>query len=157
MFHSAIYQIFFVYSPNISLNIYAHGNISFSDIIFDWIPNICIKMTKTHLSTWFVQTITGCWLASCPSLTWSTTCTHKKSPDRFCILTNNIQDRSCSDCVTVKEDRKKRFSVPEDGLIELFICEEILTPYWYITNKRKKNCKNKQNSVTIKARATFRT
>lgn len=55
-----------------------------------------------------MHTITGCWFASCPSRTWSTTWTHKKSPCCFCIRTNKIHDRSCSDCVTgIKEETNK--------------------------------------------------
>lgn len=55
---------------------------------------------NTHLSTWFVQTITGCWLLSWLSRTCSTTCAQTNVPDRRCICTNRIHDRSCSDWVT---------------------------------------------------------
>lgn len=65
---------------------------------------------KTYLNTWFVQTITGCWLESWLSLTCRTTCTQIKSPSLRCICTNNMQERSCSDCVTVKMKTKINYS-----------------------------------------------
>lgn len=54
-----------------------------------------------YLRTWFVQTITGCWLFSMLSLTCRTQCTHSQSPERLCSLSSRIHDLSCSDCVTV--------------------------------------------------------
>lgn len=60
---------------------------------------------ETHLKTWFVHTMTDCWLESWLSRTWRTKCIQMKSPVFCCNRVRKMQDRSCSDWVTVNEKK----------------------------------------------------
>jgi hypothetical protein len=72
---------------------------------FAWKSNgIITKEKSAYLRTWFVQTMTGCWLFSMLSLTCRTQCTHNQSPDRRWSRNSKMHDRSCSDCVTEIEN-----------------------------------------------------
>lgn len=68
----------------------------------DNITSRSYMIDSTHLNTWFVQTMTECWLESWLSRTCSTKWIHKKSPVFCCNLVKTMQDLSCSDCVTVE-------------------------------------------------------
>lgn len=88
------------------------------------------KPFKTHLRTWLVQTITGCWLFSMLSLTWRTQCTHSQSPHRFCIRRSKIHDLSCSDWVTRQQIKiiEEEFSSKMTYLIDVCSVPPSCTP-----------------------------
>lgn len=59
------------------------------------------------MSTWFVQTIIGCWHSSEVSLTCSTQWTQNHLPERLCSFSKAVVDRSWSDWMTkIKLKRK---------------------------------------------------
>lgn len=73
-------------------------------VVFSW------DIIETHLKTWFVHTMTDCWLESWLSRTWRTKCIQMKSPVFCCNRVRKMQDRSCSDCVTVNEKKEVTMS-----------------------------------------------
>jgi hypothetical protein len=95
-----------------------------------------------YLNTWFVQTMTDCWLESWLSRTCNTTWTQIKSPLFSCILNSSIQDLSWSDCVTankkwvvmLRKDSKRlillNVLLNYDSLILCFICASLMFSQW---------------------------
>ena len=73
-----------------------HNNVYLMKNIFQDFQYSC-----SYLNTWFVQTMTECWLESWLSRTCNTKCIQIKSPVLFCNLVKTIHDLSCSDCVTI--------------------------------------------------------
>jgi len=73
-----------------------------------------------------VLTMTGCWLFSMLSLTCNTQCIQSQSPVAlFCTLASSMQERSCSDCVTV-------YTQPTIIIVITRISKYIMLYLWYI-------------------------
>lgn len=91
--------------------------------------------TFSYLNTWFVQTMTECWLESWLSRTCSTKCIQIKSPVFLCSRVSTIHDRSCSDCVTANKEKKVLIS--NWGLIAVrtYSACASFEPLWYCPNE----------------------
>lgn len=91
---------------------------------------ISYHLMASYLNTWFVQTMTECWLESWLSRTCSTKCIQTKSPLFFCSRVKTIHDRSCSDCVTSGLTKWHQFNWKNSTYSTYSACASF-EPLWY--------------------------